>query len=201
MKKAIFSFLIVCMLMVSISGLAENAVAIPKEYQAVLLGQEAFVDAFDQSPMLLDDWLTRLEDVPLYYSQFSVLDLNVDGIPEVVLSVGVGEDTDYGFLILCLREGTVYGYEAVYRAMQDLKSDGSFSFSSGAADNGFGTAILDGNEFSINELAYCQSEENGGISYFVGGEAVAEDAFRLAVEQQAQKENAHWYEYSILSVN
>lgn len=85
------------------------------------------------------------------------------------------------------------------------KTDGTFTFSSGAADSGIGKMIFSGTEYSITEQACSQSEYNPenewSIQYFVNGEPCSEDAFHDVVNSQEQKTDVNWHEFSKDNIN
>ena len=60
-------------------------------------------------------------------TKLAIVDLEKDDTPEVILWLVVNNDDYYGSEVLR------------YRSFIDLKADGTFSCSSGAADYGFGT--------------------------------------------------------------
>ena len=121
------------------------------------------------------------------------MDLERDGVPELIFQVTVNEN-DYG--ILALRYGGgVTGYFFVSRQMMALKTDGTFRYSGGAANNG-----ISGIRFSENGWEYAKigfAEENGdnsGSFYWNGGE-VSEEAYWQLAAQQDGKEDVTWRDY------
>ena len=89
-----------------------------------------------------------------------------------------------------------------YRSMLSLKADGTFSFSSGAADNGFGYLNPEGDLIFLVKLAESVSSEEN-VSFFLNGEKVSESQYRDAVAMQDRKPDAIWYDLSdenVLSV-
>lgn len=133
-------------------------------------------------------------------TKFAFLDLDNDGTPEVVLWLTVNGNDDYGFEILRYQNGVVYGYTLSYRAFMNLKADGTFSFSSGAADSGFGTVKFTEKNYSIDEVTYSKSDydsnNNMSISYFVDHKSATENAFRSALDRQSEKADAAWYNFT-----
>lgn len=67
--------------------------------------------------------------------------------------------------------------------MLSLKADGTFSFSSGAADNGFGYKKPEGAQIHRVELAESVSSYDS-IEYFLNGKKVYERMYRDAVKVQ-----------------
>ena len=97
----------------------------------------------------------------------------------------------YGYLVMQRADSTVWGYEFVYRAMLELKEDGTFSYSSGAADSGFGYAKF-GSSASIVPLAESKSDGET-IRYFKGTEQISEQEFHALFLEQDAKKDAEWF--------
>ena len=170
-----------------------SGTAVLDTYIAVLHSNRAFVDAATNQQAYVSQLTGQIP-------YFAVVDVDGDAMPEVILRETVN-GTDDGFRIFHYQNGTVYGYSLSYRAFMDLKVDGTFSFSSGAGDNGFGRMSFNGNAYAMNEQSYCQSNGNGGISYFVNRQTANANAFASAINEQARKSDASWYEFSAVSVD
>lgn len=121
------------------------------------------------------------------YDSFAVLDVDGDGKLDVVLNVTVNGEV-LGYLVLTSADEVICAYGFYYRAMIGLKEDGSFSFSSSAAESGVATFYKDENrDAQYNELAESKLDENGNVVYFVNGEAADEDAFTAVINAQNEK--------------
>ena len=132
--------------------------------------------------------------------KFAVADLDNDGTPEVILWLQVNENDTFGFEILRQKGNQFYGYTLAYRAFMDLKQDGTFSFSSGAADSGFGSIAFSDQAYTISEVAYSQSAYDASneltILYFVRGQSASESEYLSAIQQQSEKQNVSWYDFT-----
>lgn len=192
MKRLIV--ILAALLLLTISAMAEDVdqqAEANDAYAAVLLRSEACVP--------LGDAVRSLQDcTPV---RFTVMDMNGDGMAEVVLEVGEPE----GFLILTYHEGVVYMAEEVYRGLLDLKDDGTSSFSSGALDNGvwdfcFVVEEESGRPVNIGRfvLAESRSGEDGSVTYWFdgGAEQTDEDGYRAFIAEQDAKLDALWYDYT-----
>ncbi len=121
------------------------------------------------------------------YDSFAVLDVDGDGKLDVVLNVTVNGEA-LGYLVLTSADEVICAYGFYYRAMIGLKEDGSFSFSSSAAESGVATFYKDENrDAQYNVLAESKLDENGNVVYFVNGEAADEDAFTAVINAQNEK--------------
>lgn len=121
------------------------------------------------------------------YDSFAVLDVDGDGKLDVVLNVTVNGEV-LGYLVLTSADEVICAYGFYYRAMIGLKEDGSFSFSSSAAESGVATFYKDENrDAQYNVLAESKLDENENVVYFVNGEAADEDAFTAVINAQNEK--------------
>lgn len=187
---------------------SEN-VAIGNILKSVLLGSSDFIstDLGGQSLSIseIGQTVTDDESITVNVSQFTVIDLDGDGIDEVVLWLQIDEINDYGFEVLRYRDGSVYGYTFVYRAFMELKEDGTFSFSSGAADSGIGKLIFSDDEYSFDIIANSESEYDSNneliIQYFADGELSTEDEFSNIINSQDGKTDVQWYDFSVNDIN
>ena len=186
----------------SSTGSASTALA---AYKAVLLGQAEFFSTDQSATMSLTQLTQALgtgeDGQPLTMQQFAVVDLDGDGTPEVVLS----ESGYTGYEILHDQGGTVYGYNLGYRSFEQPKADGTFSFSGGANDNGFGTISFTTTAYNIKQVTYSQSSTdtagNTTVAYFVNGNSSTQDAFQAAVTQQGAKADLSWIDLTPDNVN
>ncbi|MGI6668952.1 MAG: hypothetical protein ACOX4M_05905 [Acetivibrionales bacterium] len=133
-------------------------------------------------------------------TKFAIVDLEKDDVPEVVLWLAVNGNDDFGFEVLRYHDGVVYGYTLPYRSFMDLKDDGTFSFSGGAADYGFGTVKFTEKGYAIDKISYSESgydsSNNQIISYFVNRESAAKEDFLSAINKQSKKPAATWYDFT-----
>ena len=127
---------------------------------------------------------------------FSVVDLDRDGVPEVVLRMTLPGNDYVGFDILRWEGGTVVSYSQVYRGLQGLKQDGTYSYSSGASDHGFGLCSGFGEDgIHTTPITWCQSiSQAPGVERFVDGRRASYEQFNDALARQDEKPDVVWYE-------
>lgn len=172
-----------------------NAAAM-SAYKDVFLNNTTFFSTDNNESMTLNQSLSSFIDYlyPMTISRFAITDLDNDGIPEVVLLLNIGVE------ILHYQDGLIYGYDLVDRAFMELKTDGSFSFSSGSADNGFGTISFTNTGYKINEIAYSKSsiDSNGNVnvSYSINQKSATMDKFNTAFHQWENKPAATFYDFT-----
>ena len=186
------------------AGLAEDRpepISLPNAlsaYQGILQDGDSFLFWGDGRPSNLARLAETLEDFPLAFPRFALADLDQDGIPELILEeVPEGSEYAWAFVVFHIQDGTVYGYEMVYRALLELKEDGTFSYSSGAADNGYGYAAFTSERMEIVPLAFSQSgrdaQGNDTVSYFIENQPISPHSYNQALTAQEKKANAEWH--------
>lgn len=149
-------------------------------------GSEVYVPS-DKTNKTLQDALNHEFTEGAGYDSFAVLDVDGDGKLDVVLNVTVNGEV-LGYLVLTSADEVICAYGFYYRAMIGLKEDGSFSFSSSAAESGVATFYKDENrDAQYNVLAESKLDENENVVYFVNGEAADEDAFTAVINAQNEK--------------
>ena len=169
-------------------------------YQSVLQNEMEFFSADSQKDLYLNDFLANngVYEVALEATRFTVLDMDGDGVPEVVLELSVGGVPEF-YEVLHDMDGKVYGYLVVYRGLEALKADGTFGFSSGAADNGWGRMSFGPDGYTTDMVGYSESSQDGDnvtIAYFINDEAVTAESFDAFANEQSVKDDAVWYEFS-----
>lgn len=146
------------------NGTEDSMLSIGKSYRAILSGEEDFisVDLGNKELNIKDirNVVTPDDSVTVEPTKFTFLDLDGDGENEIVLWLQINNISDYGFEILHAQEGAVYGYTLPYRAFMDLKTDGTFSFSSGAADSGIGKLRFAEDGYTIEEQGYGEDQQD-----------------------------------------
>ena len=184
------------------AGVPAGTVSANDIYRAVLAGEKDFIIADTGESLTIGqikETVTEDEDVAVSIVEFTVLDLDGDGVPEVLLSLQINSGAGAVVIMRC-QDMTIYGYTAWYREFSDLKQDGTFSFSSGASNNGFGRIRFENGDFTVDRIAYVESsydsDNNKGVSYFVNYKSVSEAEFVLALEQQDEKPDARWYAFT-----
>lgn len=144
-------------------------------------------------PALLRDLAGDFGGPGIAFTHLALLDLDRDGQRELALRFPLSE-YEPCYWILDVQNGAVYGYEVVSRGMLDLKADGSFTYSSGAMDNGVGLMALNRGVRDILPLTWVEPKGDGA-AWFVDGKPASEQAFFDASQSQGRKEDARWLPY------
>lgn len=140
--------------------------------------------------IVVPDWQTMmLEDMDHrdLLTCFTVLDLEGDGVPELIVQA----EGPYYSMILRYDGGLLFGYEILYRGMMDLKADGTYCFSSGHQDHGIGRASFTEQGMETNKLIWCQSVPTVNdifptkCEWFANGKPATEEDLTKAYDSRA----------------
>lgn len=169
-------------------------------YSAVVREQAEFYSTDNKQNLKLNDFLTNKElyGTAFTVTRFTVLDMDGDKMPEVILELSVGSEPQF-YEVLHFMDGTVHGYLVPFRGLEDLKEDGTFGFSNGAADNGWGKLGFGATAYTTDMLGYSQSsfsDTNLTIAYFMNNQPVTKETFDSFASEQSEKKDAVWYEFS-----
>jgi len=185
------------------SSVLENSVSensILEKYKAVLLDNAEFYSTDNNKQLSLDDFLTGKEIYAdsLEATRFTVIDMDGDEIPEIILELTVDEYPEF-YEVLHYMNGTVYGYNFPYRGLHGLKTDGTFHYSNGASDNGYGKLKFQTTGYEVDKLGYMSSTQNNEgttISYFINNKPVSENSYNSFSKEQDEKKDADWTDYT-----
>jgi hypothetical protein len=174
-------------------------------YKIVLQNKIEFYNTDSKKKVYLNDFLTNeniFVGVKIKINQFTVLDMDGDQIPEVVLKLTVGEETDFNE-VLHYMNGEVNGYFFVKNQLCDIKNDGTFRWlSGGLMYNGYGKLKFQNKSYELDELAYLNSKYNDESyttltsSYYINNKLVTKDLYQSFVKEQDAKKDVKWYEFS-----
>jgi len=173
----------------------------------VKINQKTYKGSYDEGtpykPFYLNDLISEIgfgiEWKP-YLSKFTILDMDGDRIPEVVIEID--SDSEGYYEVLHYYNGNMYGYYFVIRAMESLKADGTFIGSSGAMDN---TIIkLSFSADMLNQVTLASSESTGNydkngypiINYVIASKPVYNVEFESYYDKQDAKTDAIWHEFT-----
>ena len=177
--------------------LVEHDTAAIAVLRGVLELEQPVVPAAGGDAVTLEEHLTRCEaeaGVDMDYIAFSYCDLDGDGTVELILCHVVGEaNAWFDILRYDHEDGAVYLYERSYRGLLQLKTDGTFHYSSGASDSGIGTLRFEGSETVTQPISWVESGDGTEVRCFVDGEPADAAAYNLAAVAQAAKNAVVWY--------
>lgn len=171
----------------------------------VLSGERAFLSTTHSDP---HSQAFTVNDLRAFYygDQFpemrvavgsvAIIDLDRDGVNELVICPDGASVHTVGYVILRRQGDAVYAYHPVYRGFRDLKSDGTFSWSGSAAENGSATMSFGPDGYISNLATYQKPAENRVDQlYFVDGQTATWEEFEAATAVQYAKPEPVWYVY------
>ena len=170
--------------------------------KSVLLNEQTLL-CMDKSPYndLDHEWNGYLNELaydsnPIKTPQFAVVDLDGDGVSEVVLAI---EDYN-GFIILRYKESKVYGFIVSYRSMYNLKADGSFMTSSSTSDTSVSKVLFIGDTFFQDDIV----NSLGGtpdVTYYIHDMLIDKDTFDKHLDSFDNSSDVEWHDYSKQTIN
>ena len=142
------------------------------------------------------------QDAPsVTLSRFAVIDLDRDGVNELVVWPGIDGDDSVeqvsvvGYLILRRQGDEVLGYQPGFRTFAYLKEDGTFHWSGSAFNWGYGVMRFTEDGFEVDDVTWCEVRDPEENRYFVDRLRAEEEEFFAAVQAQDDKPDVQWYLY------
>lgn len=209
MKSKIISILLLFLLSITITAcsnsadskiessktqaLSENNMNSAMEaYKPVLQNKAEFYSTDNKKKVYLNDFLTNEElfGTQFKVTNFTVLDMDGDKIPEVVLEL----KKDDFYEVLHYMNGKVYGYIRSYRQLENIKIDGTFSWSNSAFNDGIGKLKFKPDACETDNLGYLDADKTD--KYFVDNKPATEETYNSFLKEEEGKKDAVWYEFT-----
>ncbi len=170
-------------------------------YKAVLRGEMEFRDTLsgkDFDISRVQEIITSDTSITIEPNYFTAVDLDADGTPEVILSLVINGSNSFGYLVLRYQDSIVYGYTFAQRELSEIRTDGTFEASGGAADVGICRITFDKDSYLIDKFTYHETHEdseNGfSNSYFVDHRMVEQAEYDQAYNKWKEIPYVKWYE-------
>lgn len=187
----------------------------PEEYETafadILFDGGTFILTYDDAEhsMTFSEYYEYGDEMGTTEDQktFTLLDLDHDGTPELILPLVIGPRRGYdnivSYLILRYAEGEVLGYSVWFRGFYNLKTDGSFTASGGALNHGiYSISEFSRERYSTKTYAQIRSYDvpwtPSGIGHIchVDGQAVDAETFDKATSEWDKKEEVTFQKIS-----
>lgn len=164
--------------------------------KSVLLNEETLFYR-DDTADILSTYNGYLKDIEYNGSlmetpQFTIIDLDGDDIPEVVLAI----KNYHGFVILKYKNNKVTGNYISYRTFAQLRKDGSFESSSGADNNKIGKIYFIGDTI-FTEYKY----KSSGNSYFLRDIPIKKETWDKQLTSFMDLPEVDWFNYNKDEIN
>jgi len=169
----------------------------------VLQGSRAFYYGAENKELNLSqvrELVTSDTSIKVTPGNYAVVDLDRDGEDEVILSLVINGESDYGNLVFHYQDGMVYGYVFAYRAFSNIRADGTFMASEGAGDTAICRLSFDKESYEVDEITYCTSsydaEMNLHTAYYVEHKEAAREEYDKAYGEWDELAGVEWRYYS-----
>jgi len=177
-----------------------NNNSVLEAYKAVLLNNAEFFSIDNKKELSLNDYLINKEINGTIFklTHFTILDMDGDEVPEVILELAVDNNPEF-YEVLHYMDDIVYVYNIVYRGLEGLKTDGTFQYSNGAADNGYGKLKFQSNAYETDILGYMKSIQKNDditIAYLINNKSVTKESYDSFIKEQDEKKDVVWHEFS-----
>ena len=180
---------------------APNAASLAamKAYKAVLQNEMAFYSTNNSKQYRLNefDYWSGASDSQIKAVRFAVIDMDNDGIPELVLELTNGFDG--AFEVLHYENGKVYGFNFVYRGMLNLSQDGTYLGSSGAYDACMLKAASITDSYKEEIVAWSASGQDAKgnlvLSHHIGKAKVTEAEYDALLKKMFDNP-AQWHDFT-----
>lgn len=174
---------------------------LPGDFQSILLGQAGFIHVTEEGYR----WDRDIHSVSGVFPSddgdnqvwaFALADLDGDGAEELILHIIAAAGDKGGFEILRRGEdGQIYGYPTHHKAISELKTDGSFTWTSLTGNEwGAGHLVFTETGYEVHDFFSGSQTPGGDTAWYVDGQSVREEDYRAAADTQAAKPDAVWYE-------
>lgn len=185
-----------------VSVIDADSLGMPEENQLLFSALQDKVEIVDTG-LGMTDVLSKLveaagSEVEMEITKISTIDLDGDGIREVLLQIET-PGTVYGTKILRYNDGDgqIYAYDLWYRAFMYVKTDGTFAYSGGAADSGFGRISFTADGYEVEKITYSESSGSGNVvNFYVNKQPAAEEAFYSVFEEWQKIPKLTWADYT-----
>ena len=184
--------IVVVMISVSLPVNGENNVFDINEYNKAIEACKAYI---------CENWLNGIDyfdwdgvyDFTVEVLQFAIIDMDGDGIVEIVLTISAPKGDKY---VLRYQNGMVSNVYFGIRGMNVIKKDGTFDWSSSAFHSGYSKLNFSSNICEIYVICEVDGTNYPPELYYINGEEISEEEFKKFYNEQDQKEDADWYEFN-----
>ena len=175
---------------------AADSAAAMEAYKVVLQNEATFYDIDDKKDYKLSELRDKSSDT-LTISGFTVVDMDGNGAPEVVLDAG----SYNGVVVLHYEDGEVYGFSTSYTYY--LSNDGIYNGSLAAwAFSHCKVTSITKESYKVETLARVEADpfkEDDEPFYYIGESKVTEDehaAFVESLQESRQENEAVWHDFN-----
>lgn len=162
---------------------------------SILENKQSFYITSSKKNVLLSEYKAETD-----YSvkKYTILDLNDDRDPEMVLWLGYGTNDYAGFLVLHRDGDTVYAHGFSYRGFNGLNGDGVYTSSSSAFNMSILKLDFDGDTCTETVLARREGDGNPeSVTYYIEDRIGTAEEFEKYFKRYNSRSIPDWYSYDI----
>jgi hypothetical protein len=178
-------------------------------FQAVMNNKKEFQSTDNKKTKYLKDFLSNNEvyGTTTAIDRFAVVDMDGDGVPELVLGLTVENEADFTE-VMHYQGGEVYGFFFGRDQIVELKSDGSYRWlSGGVTNNGYDRLTFKADAAEPEKLAYLESRPLDDASttfattYYLKDQTVTKESYAAFVAEQDAKQNVTWHQLTKANID
>ena len=171
----------------------------------ILQNEESFYSVHDDVEVFMDAAWRDHNRNSTVLSQFTVVDMDGDGMPEVIVMIEPEPNSwieDFYVLHYRERDGEVYGYLFGLRSIGGLQRDGAM-YGSGGAMDGAWYRVTAFNDYGCDAETLAESDSSNGIragtyavDFYIGDRVVTEEEYYNYTTANFS-DYAMWYDFTL----
>lgn len=148
--------------------LSSTPAQIQSAFTRVLAENGQFYDRSAQRETTISDYCQHTSvfiESPVEIVQAAALDMNGDGIKEVILNIAVNSNVDHAVWVLHYQNGEVQGQLYYHRQLGNIKTDGTFHWSGSSSNHGAARLVFDEDEWRKEEVTDVGFDDKENIQW------------------------------------
>jgi hypothetical protein len=195
MRKLLVILTIVTLVAITI---LDNSNQRTNEYSKILpiiKNEVSIYDYNSQKTLFLNDILEVEEGYTFKILKFALFDIDNDMNEELLLSIGFENNIIFTEILKYTKDEVVGFYYSI-KAMQEIKEDKTFIFSSGASYYGWGKIFYRNGKIEVENIGLYDGDK-ADTKYFLNDKPVSEEMFLMEFGKRELKQGIKWIEFSL----
>ena len=169
----------------------------PDDIYMAFYSKKFVMSEYDFFPLnLVDMWSNiaegNYESADIYWKGYSTIDLDLDGVEELVYYFSLKEDIEGYFLIFTVIDSEVYSYILGLREMGTLKDDGTMEHSEGASWSDIWVIDKFRKDGYDQKILARLRWEDGEDAFYVGDNKVTWEEYRKFCDEERSPKGVLW---------
>lgn len=195
MRKLLVILTIVTLVAITILDISNQRTNVYSKILPIIKNEDSIYDYNSQKTLFLNDILEVEEGYTFKILKFALFDIDNDMNEELLLSIGF-ENNIIFTEILKYTKDEVVGFYYSNKAMQEIKEDKTFIFSSGACYYGWGKIIYRNGKIEFKNIGLYDGDK-ADTNYYLYDKPVSEEIFLMEFEKRELKQGIKWIEFSL----